>query len=227
MEITKKLLRVLTAVENFVFPELCVCCGNACDTVICPRCKAQVELSGGVCVKSEELYEYGTVRFYGKYAGRLKDAIVRYKFYGEMWMGKPFGRLLFETYGKSITPENYDFITYVPVSESGFRRRGFDQCLEMAGELSRCSGVPLLKLLECSDTKKIQSSLDRFGRDRNIKGKFCIREAFEEEISGKRVLLIDDILTTGATLRSCGKLITEAGAATVDCMVFATGRTDL
>lgn len=98
----------------------------------------------------------------------------------------------------------------------------------MAEELSKLSGIPILNEVRCSSLKTSQSKLSRQGRTDNVIGKFCPidKDCFERKVSGKRVLLFDDVLTTGATLHEFGSLFRDAGAMKTDAMVFATGRND-
>lgn len=184
-------------------------------------------LSDGESAHFMSLFDIGKVYCFGKYVGILKDAFIEYKFHGKIWLGKKFGKMIYETFSEVL--REYDYLVYVPVSSEGLKKRGFDQCEEIAQIISQLSGIPILDLLECSSLKGTQSKLSRKGRTENVQGKFRLKSGGLLSVlsNGGRVILLDDILTTGATLKECGELILKAGATNVDALVFATGRADV
>ena len=114
----------------------------------------------------------------------------------------------------------FDTVTWVPVSPRRLRQRGYDQARLLAEEAARVLEVPALPLLSKGRNTEAQSGLDGdAARRANVLG---VYEAVDpERISGHRILLVDDICTTGATLAECARVLREAGAADVVCAAAA------
>ena len=116
-----------------------------------------------------------------------------------------------------------DLITWVPLSRKRLRKRGYDQAKLIAEAVSVRLGVPCVPVLRKLRNIRAQSSLqDAVQRQRNIRNVYSVSEP--EKIRGKRILLIDDIVTTGATLSECARTLREAGAAEVIAAAAAGGR---
>lgn len=161
------------------------------------------------------------VTFY--YEDKLRESFLRYKF-GTM-------RSFAEQYGKWMTitirdklPE-FDIITWVPVSKKRRRSRGFDQSELLAQVIGRELGLMPIKILEKTRHTSAQSTLKGLAaRKANAAGAYAVLP--NADIDGKRILLIDDILTTGATLSECCRVLRTAGAASVVTAALATPRDD-
>ena len=119
----------------------------------------------------------------------------------------------------AILEESYDLIIPVPLSKRRGRQRGYNQAALLAGELSRLMAVPAYEGMERTKDTAQQYVLDPAQRAANVAGAFAVKAGFCVE--GKRVLLVDDILTTGATAIECAKILTETGAAAVEIITFA------
>lgn len=230
LRLLKKLPDLISGALDFVYPPVCLVCGLYCEKDICPDCIKLVTRPDKKSFNIRELYAYGDFRYYAGYSGVVKEIIGRFKFKGEMWIGRRLGNILYESFVDCF--DYYDLIVYVPAGRASFLKRGFDQCSEIAAGLSKRSGLPVLRALESNSGKGRQHRLKRDSRKDNVTGRFRISDVLTKEelgkLCGSRTLLIDDILTTGSTLRECAcLLIDECGCLKVDAMVFATGRTDI
>lgn len=183
-------------------------------------------VSCGESVLCKNLYEYGSLYCYGKYSGILKKRFSDYKFRGEIWLGRYFGELMYNRFYDAISEKCYELITYVPVSDNRFKERGYDQSREMAIALAKKLNIACVPLLINVSGNAKQSRLNRKGRFSGIKGRFELNDSFRGSINCK-IIIIDDILTTGATLNECAGILMKNGAVSVDAMVFASGRSDL
>lgn len=117
----------------------------------------------------------------------------------------------------------YDIITYVPMHPGRKRKRGYNQSELLAARLAIHMNIPVIKnvIFKVTNTPA-QSALGKAGRFRNLIGAFKIKNsAF---VAGKRVLLVDDVMTTGSTLEQCRKALKDAGAIQVDAFVVAIRR---
>jgi ComF family protein len=141
------------------------------------------------------------------YSGTLREAIILLKFQSIKRLSRPLGMLLA---GLNLPPT--DIIVPVPLSLQGLRERGFNQSLLVARHLSKASGIPLEAgvLYKKKDTLP-QVGLTRSARLQNLRGAFGTRN----KINGKTVLLVDDVITTGATITECTKTLLKSGAGEV------------
>jgi ComF family protein len=121
-----------------------------------------------------------------------------------------FGRLLAITHALALVP--------VPVHAERLRQRGYNQAGLIAAALSRTTGLPIADLLERRLPTTRQHHLDRGARIANLRGAFAMREGAR---APPRVILVDDILTTSATLESCARVLRSAGAARVHGFAIA------
>jgi len=147
------------------------------------------------------------------------EAIRRYKFQGCSSYADAFGTLVAERIYEELYGR-YDLITWVPVSRARLRKRGYDQAkllAQYAARRLRQTAVPVLQ----KKPRVPQQSLTRSAEDRraNILGAYAVPKP--EQIAGKRVLLIDDIITTGATSSECARMLRLAGASDVVCAALA------
>ncbi len=168
-----------------------------------------------------------------RYEGVVRDAILRAKYEGESWtaveLGVEMARLLFGSEirmcGSEPLPEpvpgldrGYDCILPVPASS---KKRGYNVPERMAQPLARAVGVPVVTdaLTRARSTRR-QEGLSLDERLANVAGAF--RVAWPEAVEGKRILLVDDVLTTGATASACAQALLDAGAQSVFAVALAT-----
>jgi competence protein ComFC len=116
-----------------------------------------------------------------------------------------------------IDPARFDVIVPVPLHPAKRRERGFNQAALLARSLSRRTGVPLRDMLERVRFTRTQTAFDRAERMENLHNAFRLRR--RRDVRGLRVLLVDDVLTTGSTLSECARVLKEAGAS---CVYAAT-----
>ena len=123
--------------------------------------------------------------------------------------------------GRTLVDEA-DLIVPVPLHYARLVRRGFNQSGWLAQEISRQSGTPVMvDALKRTRRTPTQGGLSARARRRNVAGAFTITKRAATRISGRRILLVDDVLTTGATVSACTRALKQAGAANVDVLVLA------
>lgn len=157
------------------------------------------------------------------YKDEMESALKRYKFTGKMYYYKPFSKFIFDEVQDILG--NIDYIVYPPVNRKTFYKRGYNQCELIARELSALSGVPYLKNVIKKLRQYNKQSLVK-GKDRykNVRGAFAIRSKYHDILKDKRILLIDDVLTTGATLDECSRMLKKHGAFSVICTTLCIVR---
>ena len=146
------------------------------------------------------------------YEGAVRDSLLRYKFRGVAAYGAAYADFLAKCIDESQI--SCDIITWVPLSRRRLRKRGYDQARILAEETAKRLNLPCEKLLEKRVDTKPQSGIrDAESRRKNAKGVYICCAPSKAE--GKHVLLIDDIVTTGATLSECAAVLEKAGCAAV------------
>lgn len=197
-------------------PARCLCCGRAVrpERLFCPGCvpalpkeplSREFPLPGGgsLAVAACFPYEKG-----------FRRTLHRLKFQEERALARPLGTLMAEA--ASSLGEDFDGVTWVPMSPQKLRRRGYNQSELLAKAVAKELGLPAWDLLEQVRETDTQHNLTRAQRADNVRGAYRAKSA----ALGKRVLLVDDIVTTGATLRACAQGLYGAGAQKV-CAVCA------
>jgi ComF family protein len=112
----------------------------------------------------------------------------------------------------------------VPASPDRVRDRGYDQAALLAGEAARRLRLPMLPAVERTRATTAQFDLDRAGRATNLGGAFRVRGANVPAVQGRWIVLVDDVVTTGATLAACATVLLEAGAGAVSAIAVARER---
>jgi ComF family protein len=144
------------------------------------------------------------------YAWRLRRAMHRLKYAGVSRVAEPLAACAAPALNRLLGISGPAMLVPVPVSEARRRRRGYNQAALIARALARRSGVGVAEPLARSRETQAQHRLDRAARSRNLRGAFTTRASVPEN-----VILVDDILTTGATLDACAEVLLAAGARTV------------
>ena len=161
---------------------------------------------------------WSALAFHGIYAGALRDIIHRHKFSHDHGLGRLLGYLTSQAWDRHGLTRP-DCIVPVPMLPAKVLARGFNQSVELARMLGKAIGLaPIAGALRKTRDTMAQSSLGRAERQRNVAGAF---EA-AADLSGRHVLLVDDVMTTGATLRACAEACLAAKARRVD--IFFLGR---
>jgi ComF family protein len=147
-----------------------------------------------------------------------RELIELYKYFGKESLAKPLAKLLAETYREYYEQLNIDLISSIPLHESRLRERSFNQAKLLAVELSRFTGIPYADVLVKKKATAKLSQGTRSERFRQLEHSF---EFVGACISGLRILLIDDIYTTGATAEQASSKLVSAGAAEVLLLTLA------
>jgi ComF family protein len=172
----------------------------------------------GRCIDEKNLFEEGLYGFY--YEAKLRDAIHAFKFSGR----KDVGRCLVRLVEKKIVAfsTKFDSIIPLPVTEKRLKERGFNQSFIISEEISKMTGKPVhhSMLRKIKETKD-QYTLSKEERKKNIRGAFSLVD--KVNLKGKRVLLVDDLYTTGQTAREATRVLYKGKAENV--VFFALART--
>ncbi|MBI4430539.1 MAG: ComF family protein [Candidatus Omnitrophica bacterium] len=233
------------AASRLLFPEVCSICRKGLDLlehVLCKNCLKQVKMLEGPLCKtcSRPLPPFGKYRTRCSVCQNAKlfvsnvtaavpfDDIHRtlihaIKFRKKRWIFDLYGALIKRMPGIADHLEA-DLILPVPIDFLKKRVREFNQAKDLADLVERITGAPLLNnVLRRRIGFHPQSTLKRKERAENIRNRFYVRN--KAAIQNKTILLVDDILTTGATVNECARTLLEAGARKVDAFVLARALT--
>ena len=208
---------------DLLFPPKCVFCWKIQDAkdALCGHCLASLPytVDGGKKDDDYKQFDFCLSPLY--YIGDVRNSILRYKFRASVAYADVYGKLLADCIRENLHIE-YDILSWVPLSRKRKRQRGYDQAYLLAVATASELGVAVTETLIKSRNVKAQSELPhKEERLKNISGAFELAE--HTDIMGKTVLLIDDIITTGATLSECAGVLLTGGAARVICATLARG----
>ncbi len=238
-----KPLSLFTDLFDLILPPLCQICGRISErNGICHLCleglerieppfcticgepfrsKEALDHPCPQCLKSRPPFR--KARSYALYRGVVLDAIHALKFRGRTSLAAPLSEVLSLC---DVDLSEYDLIVPVPLHLKRLRERGYNQALLLARALGRRHSIEVApRVLKKVRETPPQVGLKRDERIRNVKDAFEVTDPFR--LSGKGVLLIDDVYTTGATVRECAKTLKRAGAGFVDVLTVARAKGDL
>ena len=205
---------------NLLFPPKCPFCGRVQEqSAICPACRKALPWT--VEAEQEQTLP-DKLRCASPlwYEGPAREGMLRYKFQGASGAADILGGLVAECAAERLAGE-FDAVTYVPVSRKRLRRRGYDQARLLAEHACRrWDTAPETLLRKTGDNPPQSGQTDEAARRANVLGMYePVGDA-----AGKRILLVDDIVTTGATLCECARTLRQAGAASVMCVTLCRAR---
>ena len=204
---------------DIFFPAKCVLCQKVLrheETDLCHNCRIDTE-EFSTPKKKISFVAGWTAMWY--YNGNVRHSMLLYKFYNRRSYGAIYGRLLAM---KLLTKPlcDYDILTWVPVSRQRKWSRGYDQVELIAQSVGQELKTPAISVLKKIKHVKSQSRLQDYAqRKANVMGVFSIPDP--ALIAGKRILLLDDIITTGATVSECARVLLTSGAKEVYCAAVA------
>lgn len=207
---------------SFIYPNKCVFCEEviAKHDLICDCCfetiKVDVSLRPLLEFKNGKII-YCVSPF--KYASKVREAVCRFKFYGYRNYAEFFSNVIEKEINKNILNIKFDFVSAVPLSSKRQSKRGYNQAEWLAKALSKKLNIPYKETLIKIKDNFPQHELPLNQRMQNIKGVYKPKD--KEIIKGKNILLCDDIITTGNTLKECVKILKCHGAKNVSCCTIA------
>lgn len=215
-------MKMRSVAAELLFPPKCILCGRVLEkeeTDLCRDCRVNGPEFPKGKLNLQFLDSYAAIWYY---EGSVRRSLHRYKFYHARHLAEGYGRLLAMKILREY-PEPFDCLTWVPISPWRKLIRGYDQDELLAQAVGRELGMTPVSLLKKIRNNPPQSGITGYAKRRaNVLGVY--RAENQEIIQGKRILLLDDILTTGATAGECARVLLTAGAGEVHCAVVAAAR---
>ncbi|MGR3221234.1 MAG: ComF family protein [Candidatus Anammoxibacter sp.] len=232
-----------TAID-FVYPRHCFSCDNEIENeterFVCDECKSQIKISsenrclkcglaiglyttnrvsGCLSCKNME-FRFDAVHCVTAYNGVIRALIHRFKYDRKEVLSVSFGNNMIEWSNSCSVMSNVDLIVPVPLFWQKRIKRGFNQSLLIAKSLAKHNSIPIsinnLKRIRNTET---QANLTRNQRLKNVKDAFKVKKP--AKFSGKKILLVDDVMTTGVTASECARILKAIGTQKVDVLVLA------
>lgn len=235
--------KFLSGLAGLLFPPKCAICGTGterdgfCDNCLarvsfitspmCPKCGLPYPVEEGVdhlcaeCIaeSTREGQHFSVARSAGIYKDNILKLVHRFKYGRKMSAGRLLGSIMAKRAEGLFEIRQYDIMVPVPLHRQRLKQRGFNQSLFLARELARAFAIPV-DFESLKRTRDTGPQVDLGGDERrdNVKGAFEAADA----VKGKKVLLIDDVLTTGSTARECARALVSKGA--LDVAVYTAAR---
>jgi len=201
---------LFTLLADVLFPKKCVFCRSFLkkdEKDICASCRGSLPYTGLRSVETTSLSDMIAPLYY---RGAVRDAVKRLKFRNLPGYATCFGAMLAEAVREKYA-RRYDLISWVPVSKKRRAKRGYDQAMLLAMAMAiELGDVAVETLVKTVDVPAQSGITDAAQRRANVLGVY--QPSDRELVAGKRVLLVDDVLTTGATMSECASVLKAAGA---------------
>ena len=215
-------MRILNAVGELLFPRKCVLCGKLLEreeTDLCRHCRVEAPECAVYSTKFSFLDSWTAVWYY---EDPVRGSVLRYKFSSARHYADCYGRMLAMRLLERF-PEGFDCLTWVPISRLRKFRRGYDQVELLARAVGRELGMEPVRLLQKIRNNPPQSGISGPAESRaNVLGVYRLKAS--ADVENKRILLLDDVITTGATAGECARVLLTGGASEVHFGAVAAAR---
>ena len=207
-----------------IYPQTCGICGKIYPKSLCNKCEIKIkkELDVNIINEGQEIEDkyFNELMYIFKYEGEIRRLIIDYKFNDKSYIYLTFVNFLLKNEKIFEKIKKYDKIIPVPISKKRLKARGYNQSYLIAKEIAKQTNLEIVN--NCLiKTKNIieQSKLNKEERKQNIQGVYELQN--EKLIKDKKILLIDDIYTTGSTVNECSKILRQGNPTEIGILVLA------
>ncbi len=207
-------MKILDHIVHLLYPWKCVFCGSVLkDTDLCRDCAEKLPYTkGDSMVQRFPFVDKCVSPLY--YKDAVRDSVHRYKFGGCAAYGRRYGQMMTECVENNLDCGGIDVISWIPLGRKRLRHRGYDQARLIAEEIAKRTGLPCRQLLKKIKDNGAQSlTKTAAARRENVAGVYALYD--KTGVSGLRILLVDDVVTTGSTMSEAARILRRAGAKTV------------
>lgn len=205
---------------NFLFPSKCRICYKKGNFEVCENCIKRIRRYENIKIINFKNRNLDSLIYFFKYEDYIRKLILDFKFFNKFYLGKVFSKIILKNEKICGKMKFYDIIIPVPMHKIKKLERGYNQTEILSQDLAKNLNVLYNKniLVKVVNNKR-QSSLSEKERHKNIKNVFKIKNS--DKIKNKKIILVDDICTTSATLEECSKVLKVAGAKEILALVIA------
>lgn len=217
-------MNLLEPVLDFIFPPVCEFCGKLSEGYLCTKCREDI-IHSDIYLNQLDLYQDKSIfideHFYlFSYEEPIREKILQYKFEDKAYLASTIYEFFMNNEKLYGFLKKYDIMIPIPISSSRKRERGYNQSELLARKISRMASIPIeMQVLKKVKHNQPQSSLNRQQRKQNVKNVYKVQN--ELKIQNKKILLFDDIYTTGSTANECARILKGAGSSTVGILTIA------
>lgn len=238
--------RLAGSMLDLVFPRNCAICHKPPDDgylYLCGNCRARLPLityplceicgqpadmpdnpnSGGFicshCRTTPPWFDHA--RSIARYTGIMRRLILDFKYHNALWLRRDLQIMIRAGFYAHYNSQAFDAVTFVPLHAWRERHRTFNQARVLCGSAIRAKTLPVIAALRRTQNTETQTHLTASRRNANVEGVFKISRGIS--VDGLRLLLIDDVMTTGATVNECARILKHAGAVRVCVLTLARG----
>lgn len=211
---------------SLIAPHRCIAC-NKEGTLLCDLCMQRQKLAaqrcficqhpsaeGKTCMQCAAATSIGQVRSSVAYQGSVKDLLWRLK----AERANAAAQIMGYYCSRLVVPGKRQLITYIPTAPIRVRQRGYDQAKLIARAVAQYSNTPMVPLLARVSSQR-QVGADRQERRNQLSGAFRLRNGFAAQ--NQNIIIIDDVITTGSSIREAGKILATAQPASISAITFA------
>lgn len=209
---------------NLIYPNVCGFCGKICKENLCKKCEIKWKnkmIDKVQDYSNNENFEFSKYLYIFSYEDEIRNLLINYKFNEKAYLYKTFAQILLKSKNIYGFLKECDIIVPVPIHKNRKRQRGYNQSELIAKQLTKqVKNLKLEKqvLVKQKDIKP-QSSLSKKERVENVRNAYKIEN--KEKIIGKKIILLDDIYTTGNTVNECSRILKEYGAKQINVLTIA------
>lgn len=207
-------MKILDLIAHLLYPWKCVFCESVLkDTDICRECEEKLPYTvGDSAMQKFPFIDKCVSPLY--YKDKVRASVHRYKFGGCSAYSRRYAALMSNCVENNLDCRSIDVISWIPLSKKRLRQRGYDQARLLAEEIAAKTGLPCRQLLQKVKNNSAQSlTRDAKQRRENVAGVYALDDG--ADASGLRILLVDDVVTTGATISEAARILRKAGAKSV------------
>lgn len=207
-------MKILDLIAHLLYPWKCVFCESVLkDTDICRECEKKLPYTvGDSAMQKFPFIDKCVSPLY--YKDKVRTSVHRYKFGGCSAYSRRYAALMSDCVENNLDCRSIDVISWIPLSKKRLRRRGYDQARLIAEEIAAKTGLPCRQLLQKVKNNSAQSlTRDAKQRRENVAGVYALDDG--ADVSGLRILLVDDVVTTGATMSEAARILRKEGAKSV------------
>ena len=214
--------RILLNIIDMFFPQVCGICGILNENSLCKKCELKLEKIAKCEIeeKNKDEFNFEELIYLFQYEGIIRKLIIDYKFNEKAYLYKTILNFLLKNKKILKKIKTYDTIMPVPISKKRNKERGYNQSLIISKEISKIIGLSHISNALIKNKNIVQQSkLNKEDRIKNVQGVYDLKN--KQRLTKRKILLVDDIYTTGSTVNECCKILRKANLEKIGVFTIA------